>query len=246
MKMRLGRCRDYDEAAFLAVHETVSGRGQVIVDGSLRFSDDDAAWLGGMLAEHGAVWFEEPFEPDDIDAYVALRGPDRGAARGGRERVRPAGPPRADAASARWTSCSPTPAARAGSPACCRSRTWPADTGVKLATHTWSDAVAVLANAHVIASIPHGMTVEIDRTGNPFIDELLTEPLRVTGGRLQLPAAPGLGVRLDESVVDRYRLAPGPVPDGNYSDMMLGPAPAPAAPYAAAWPHARPAEVAPG
>ena len=90
------------------------------------------------------------------------------------------------------------------------------------------------------------MTVEIDRTGNPFIDELLTEPLKVTGGRLQLPTAPGLGVRLDESVLDRYRLAPGPVPDGNYSDMMFGPAPAPAAPYAAAWPHARPAEVTPG
>ena len=47
-------------------------------------------------------------------------------------------------------------------------------------------------------------------------------------------------------MLDRYRLAPGPVPDGNYSDMMFGPAPAPAVPYAAAWPHARPAEVAPG
>lgn len=67
-----------------------------------------------------------------------------------------------------------------------------------------------------------------------------------TGGRLQLPTAPGLGVRLDESVLDRYWLAPGPVPDGSYSDMLFGPAPAPATPYAAAWPHARPAEGAPG
>jgi L-alanine-DL-glutamate epimerase-like enolase superfamily enzyme len=61
------------EAAFLAVHETVNSRGQVIVDGSLRFGGGDAAWLGGILAEHGAVWFEEPFEPDNIDAYVALK-----------------------------------------------------------------------------------------------------------------------------------------------------------------------------
>ena len=99
VKMRLGRCRDYDEAAFLAVHETVSGRGQVIVDGSLRFSDDDAAWLGGILAGHGAVWFEEPFEPDNIDAYVALKtrtavplaaGENETSPRGLGELVRPA------------------------------------------------------------------------------------------------------------------------------------------------------------
>ena len=245
VKMRLGRCRDYDEAAFLAVHETVSGRGQVIVDGSLRFSDDDAAWLGGILAGHGAVWFEEPFEPDNIDAYVALKTRTAVPLAAGENETSPRG--LGELVRLRAVDIVQPDASRAGGiSSVLQVADLARDTGVKLATHTWSDAVAVLANAHVIASIPHGMTVEIDRTGNPFIDELLTEPLRVTGGRLQLPAAPGLGVRLDESVVDRYRLAPGPVPDGNYSDMLLGPAPDPAAPYAAAWPHARPAEVAPG
>ena len=245
VKMRLGRCRDYDEAAFLAVHETVSGRGQLIVDGSLRFSDDDAAWLGGILAAHGAVWFEEPFEPDNIDAYVALRARTAVPLAAGESETSPRG--LAELVRRRAVDIVQPDASRAGG---ITSVLQVADvargTGAKLATHTWSDAVAVLANAHVIASIPHGMTVEIDRTGNPFIDELLTEPLKVTGGRLQLPTSPGLGVRLDESVVDRYRLAPGFVPDGNYSDMMFGPAPAPATPYAAAWPHARQAEVAPG
>jgi hypothetical protein len=81
-----------------------------------------------------------------------------------------------------------------------------------------------------------GPTVEIDRTGNPFIDDLLAEPLTVAGGRLRLPSALGLGIRLDESVIGKYLLAPGKIPDGNYSDMMFGPAaPEPVPAYSAAW-----------
>jgi hypothetical protein len=65
--------------------------------------------------------------------------------------------------------------------------------------------------------------VEIDQTNNPFIEELLETPLRVVDGQLQLSAAPDLGVRLNESVVRRYRLAgPLAIPDGAYSDMVFG------------------------
>jgi D-galactarolactone cycloisomerase len=245
VKMRLGRCRDYDEAAFLAVHETVSGRGQVIVDGSLRYSDADAAWLGGILAEHGAVWFEEPFEPDNIDAYLALRSRTAVPLAAGENETSPQG--LAELLRRGAVDIVQPDASRAGGiTSVLQVAGLARERGAKIATHTWSDAVAVLANAHVLASLPHGMTVEIDRTGNPFVDELLTEPLRVDSGRLRLPAEPGLGVRLDQTVLDTYRLAPGPVPDGNYSDLQFGPAPAPGVPYSAAWPLARAAEVAPG
>jgi L-alanine-DL-glutamate epimerase-like enolase superfamily enzyme len=92
-----------------------------------------------------------------------------------------------------------------------------------VATHTWSDAVAIAANMHLIASLPNGITVEVDRTGNPFIDKLLVEPLLVREGEIALPTGPGLGIELDEDVVDAYTLPPGtPIPDGNYADMVFG------------------------
>ena len=95
--------------------------------------------------------------------------------------------------------------------------------GLQVATHTWSDAVAVIANAHVVAAVPNGITVEIDRTGTPFIEDLLVEPLSVTDGELKLGRAPGLGIQLDNDVVDRYRMAdPLTIPDGSYSDMLFG------------------------
>ena len=98
-----------------------------------------------------------------------------------------------------------------------------AASGVGVATHTWSDAVALTANAHVVAALPHGLTVEVDQTGNPFIEELLSEPLCITDGYLQLSDAPGLGIELNPVALKRLTVPRGvAVADGNYSDLIFG------------------------
>jgi L-alanine-DL-glutamate epimerase-like enolase superfamily enzyme len=102
---------------------------------------------------------------------------------------------------------------------------------VRIAPHTWSDAVALTANAHVVASLPHGFVVEVDQTGNPFIDELLRDPLDIRDGVLRLSDRPGLGIELDETTLARLRVPPDQTMlDGNYSDLVFGAAFAPEAP----------------
>jgi L-alanine-DL-glutamate epimerase-like enolase superfamily enzyme len=239
VKMRLGRSRDYDVAAFDAVRQAAGPGNEVIVDGSLRYGDEDAAWLGDYLASRGAVWFEEPFEPDNIEAYIRLRqrtgvpvaaGENETSVRGLSELLRRGA-----------VDIIQPDASRAGGITSVLQVAGLAQTaGARVATHTWSDAVAVLANGHAVASVPAGMTVEVDRTGNPFIDELLAEPLRIADGQLLLPETPGLGVRLDETVLASYRLPAGRIPDGNYSDMFFGPPPESATPYPA---HGQPPSV---
>ncbi len=106
---------------------------------------------------------------------------------------------------------------------CLRIGRLAADFNVRLAPHTWSDAVAVMANAHVIAALQNGVTVEVDQTGNPFIDDLLTQPLQIKDGLLSLPDAPGLGIELDAKVISQLTMPENKhVPDGNYSDMVFG------------------------
>jgi D-galactarolactone cycloisomerase len=104
-----------------------------------------------------------------------------------------------------------------------------------VAPHTWSDAVALTANMHVLASLDHGLTVEMDQTSNPLIENLLSTPWQLHDGELALPQLPGLGITLDEDTVERYSLPPGAsIPEGNYSDMVFGPQfYAPAPPYEA-------------
>jgi hypothetical protein len=81
-----------------------------------------------------------------------------------------------------------------------------------------------MANAHAIAAADARLTVEVDRTGTPFVDELLTTPLEIRDGRLMLSHAPGLGITLDEETVARYLVTEdGAIPPGIYSDMAFGP-----------------------
>jgi L-alanine-DL-glutamate epimerase-like enolase superfamily enzyme len=73
--------------------------------------------------------------------------------------------------------------------------------------HSFSSAVALTANMHLVGSIANGEFVEWDKNGNPFVDELLAAPLELQpDGRLPIPDGPGLGINLNWEVVDRYRV----------------------------------------
>jgi L-alanine-DL-glutamate epimerase-like enolase superfamily enzyme len=221
VKMRLGRDPEYDLAAVDAARRGAAEGNDVIVDGSHRYSVQRAEWMGNELAARGVFWFEEPFPPEELDAYVALRsrvevplaaGENDFGVQGFRELIR------AGAVDVVQPDC-----CRAGGiTECVRIARLAEDAGLRVGAHTWSDAVALVANAHVVAALPNGLTVEVDQTGNPFIDELLAEPLRIEDGRLAL-GGPGLGVKLDERVVDQLAAAYGDsMRDGNYSDLIFG------------------------
>jgi len=62
-------------------------------------------------------------------------------------------------------------------------------------------AVALHVAAIAPGPVAHGLA-----TGGLLASDLLQQPLVVKGGRLQVPAAPGLGVALDEAAVARYRV----------------------------------------
>jgi len=221
VKMRLGRSRSYDIDAFDAVKDAVGSAGSVIVDGSHRYSLKTAEWLAQYLGEHGAVFFEEPFLPEDIDSYAALRreveiplaaGENEFGVQGFRELLR------AEAVDV----VQPDASRAGGITECARIGSLAHEFGATVATHSWSDAIAIVANAHVVAALPNGISVEIDNTGNPFITDLLVEPLLVEGGLLKVPSGPGLGLVLNQTEVERMRIDTDSLPSGHYSDMAFG------------------------
>lgn len=222
VKMRLARSEAYDTGAVRAVRQAIGENNDIMVDASMRYEPELAKRMGKFFEEQQIFWYEEPFAPDDIDAYADLRqqinipiagGENEFGLQGFREMIR-----------AGALDIAQPDASRCGG----ISETWKVarmaqQNGLGVATHSWSDAVAIVANAHVVSAMPNGITVEIDQMTNPFIEELLGEPLQIQSGQLQLSRAPGLGIELDMSVVDRYRISdPLNIPDGVYSDMMFG------------------------
>ncbi len=79
--------------------------------------------------------------------------------------------------------------------------------GLPVIPHVFSSALAQVANMHLIASIPNGGLLEFDQNPNPLRSELLEESLDIdANGMIRLPECPGLGVTLNMTVVERYRV----------------------------------------
>lgn len=73
--------------------------------------------------------------------------------------------------------------------------------------HVFSSAVALVANMHLIASLPNASLLEFDQNPNPLRSELLETPVELQpDGFVRLPERPGLGITLDDAVIERYRV----------------------------------------
>lgn len=73
--------------------------------------------------------------------------------------------------------------------------------------HVFSSALSTIANAHLIASIPNGRWLEWDQNPNPLRSELLEDLPQVDKhGQFRLPERPGLGVKLNQNTIDKYRI----------------------------------------
>ena len=222
-KTRLGRDYDYDHAAVRVLREALGPDRRLMIDGNGRYSLAQAERLLPEFQKADIYWLEEPFVPEAVDDYLALRpslgkiplaaGENDFGVQGFRELM-----------DRKMVDIVQPDCCRAGGVTeCHRIGLMASEKGLKVATHTWSDAVALVSNMHLIASLPTGVTVEMDQTGNPFIDDLLVDKLQVVDGELQLPQRPGLGIELNEEVVDRYTIpANEPIPEGNYADMVFG------------------------
>ena len=222
MKMRLGRDPDYDRAAVRAVKAAIGPDYRVAVDGTHHYSLEEAADLSGFLADHDVAWFEEPFPPEDIDTYAALRKTGRIPVAAGENEFGVQGFSELLRAGA-VDIVQPDVSRTGGVTEAMRIGRLAADYSTPVITHTWNDAVALLANAHVAAASASGRMVEVDQTGNPFIESLGTSETRFEAGRLQLPDTPGLGIDLDPDTIARFLVPAGrQVQDGNYADLVFG------------------------
>ena len=73
--------------------------------------------------------------------------------------------------------------------------------------HVFSSAVSTIANMHFIASISNGSWLEWDQNPNALRSDLFEESLTLDKrGCVRLPERPGLGVKLNQETVNRYRV----------------------------------------
>ncbi|MCX6623981.1 MAG: mandelate racemase/muconate lactonizing enzyme family protein [Acidobacteria bacterium] len=187
-------------------------------DGNYPF--DQIARMTGELVDHNLAWIEEPFPPGDHQSYRNLRELDLVPLAAGKH----------EPAEARYldlilTGCvdyvQMDVVRQGGYPTGRRLLGEIAREGLRFAFHSEGTALDVLAASHLGICWPEHVVEWLEypcystpgQAGQypfPLAAGILKEPLEIDHGDLVVPRKPGLGIDVDESVVERYPWIPGP------------------------------------
>jgi L-alanine-DL-glutamate epimerase-like enolase superfamily enzyme len=198
---------DEDVERVRAARQAIGPRVRLAIDANNAWTPSVAIQFMRRVADQDIYWFEEPVATDDhlgsADVARAIDAPVAGYETAtGLSQFR-------DLILARAVDIVQPDVIWTGGITACRKVAALAEAhGLPVIPHVFSSAVASIANAHFIASIPNGSWLEFDQNPNPLRSELFVEPLEVgPDGTVRLPDRPGLGVTLNQEIVERYRVA---------------------------------------
>lgn len=226
-KMRPALGPEKDLEAVRLMREAVGPDFDLMVDahtwwrmGNRNYSLETIEQLARAMAAHRIAWLEEPLPPDDHAAYQRLKEKD----------IVPLAAGEHEPSEERYLDLIYTQSVDyIQMDVCCQGgyamgRRMLAEIereGLRFAFHSWGTALEVIAAAHLGICWPDTLVEWLEypcysspgRAGMypfPLAAEILKAPLQLDAGDLIVPRTPGLGVEVDESVVERYPWIPGP------------------------------------
>jgi L-alanine-DL-glutamate epimerase-like enolase superfamily enzyme len=191
--------------------------------GNRSYSPETVERVAGELSAYDPLWLEEPLPPADHDAYAQLRAKDLIPLAGGEhEPDEESYIDLIDSDSVDYVQMD----------VCCQGgialgrRLFAAiaHRELRFAFHSWGTALEVLAAAHlgicwpdtVVEWLEYPIYSGVDGDGKPgmypfpLAAEILKEPLRIERGNLIVPREPGIGIEVNEAVVEKYPWIAGP------------------------------------
>jgi L-alanine-DL-glutamate epimerase-like enolase superfamily enzyme len=202
----LGRDPGLDRELVVAAREAIGPDRDLMIDGGQAYSVKSALRLLESVAEARLYWFEEPLAPEDVAGYRRLA--DRTTV--------PIAAGEADAGVGAFAALVRDAAidvlqpdlARCGGFTVGRQlRELVRGTGTRIVPHCFSSGVLVTASLHFAAALDEPTYSEYSVAASPFVSRILTRPFELRDGRLDVPTGPGLGVELDDELVESLRLS---------------------------------------
>ncbi len=213
VKMKVGLGLPADRANVRAVREAIGPDVTLLADANHAYDARAAIRLGRALEEHDVYWFEEPVPPEDLAGYLEVKAALDVAIAGGEAEFTRYG--FRELLGCRAVDIvQPDTCNAGGLTECKRILALALAHGVTYTPHVWGSAVGLAANLHLAATLPDNppslhpapLLFEFDRTENLFRDQLALTPIDHQGGVMAVPTGPGLGIEIDQRVVDRHRV----------------------------------------
>ena len=226
-KMRPALGPEHDLEAVRLMRQATGPDFDLMVDahswwrmGDRSYSAATVEQVARQMAEHHIAWLEEPMPPDDHEAYQRLKQKDYVPLASGEHE--PSEDSYFDLMDSRAVDYIQMDVCCQGGYATGRRLLAEiARQGLRFAFHSWGTALEVAAAAHLGVCWPDTVVEWLEypcysghgRPGMypfPLAAEILKQPLAIEAGDLLVSREPGLGVEVNESVVERYPWIPGP------------------------------------
>lgn len=204
VKTHIGAEPDRDLIRLEAIRRAIGPKIGLMIDINTGFDRQTALEQGRKQAAFGPFWFEEPIPPMDYEGHAWLRkqlpmpitagenlyttyGFEPMFASNGCDYIMPD-----------ILRCGGLQQTKL---ICESAKRY----GVIATPHNFSSGVGLAATLHLMAAMPDTQLLEFDPTGTAIYEELFIEPLLVKDGRVRIPTTPGLGVRLTDEIVAKYK-----------------------------------------
>ena len=204
----LGQDPKHDVALAAAAKDAAGDGVEIMIDAGLGYVADakTAIEVARELEQIGIYWLEEPFEPDEYEAYAELAdtvdirvtaGEQDATWWGFRELIDRA---HVDLVQPDVTRCG-------GITETLRIAELARSQGKETVLHAWKSGIIKAASLHCNAVMPDGIWQEYCVADTPIAKTLTVQRLPIEAdGCVAVPTAPGLGVDLDEDVLESLRI----------------------------------------
>ena len=204
----LGKDPKHDVALAAAAKEAGGDEVEIMIDAGLGYVADakTAIEVAREYEQIGIYWLEEPFEPDEYEAYAELAdavdirvtaGEQDATWWGFRELIDRA---HVDLVQPDVTRCG-------GITETLRIAELARSQGKETVPHAWKSGIIKAASLHCNAVMPDGIWQEYCVADTPIAKTLTVQRLPIEAdGCVAVPTAPGLGVDIDEDVLESLRV----------------------------------------
>jgi L-rhamnonate dehydratase len=203
-----GKDPSHDVRLATAAREAGGSGVEILIDAGLGYGADAKTAIG-VAREYeqlGIYWLEEPFEPDEYEAYaeladavdITVAAGEQDATRWGFRELIERG--HVDLIQPDVTRCG-------GITEMLRIADLADEHGVELVPHAWKSGIIKAASLHVNAVLPGALFQEYCVAGTEINLKLTKQLLPLEpDGCIAVPTAPGLGIDLDEDVFSSLRV----------------------------------------
>ena len=190
------------------VHEARRGAGddvEVMVDAGQVWDWKTALRRAEQFADYSVFWLEEPLHPEDISGYAELTaespipiatGEAESDIRVFQRLVTEGG--------LDWIQPDP---GRCGISTFVEAGRFSANHDSRVANHSFKSGITIAASLHALAAVPNGEMFEYCMSESPLRHKLTKESFDVVDGYITVPETPGLGISIDETTFEKYRIS---------------------------------------